>query len=78
VPALTLDRGETTSSFSMDFTQFRVCHFGSLPLQEEKFHHASVLMILNFAPVKVRFDFLMRQSLGNSTVAIEQRMEIQI
>jgi hypothetical protein len=28
--------------------------------------------------VKVRFDFLMRQSLGNSTVAIEQRMEIQI
>jgi hypothetical protein len=35
-------------------------------------------MILNFDPVKVRFDFLMGQSLGNSTVAIEQRMEIQM
>jgi hypothetical protein len=35
-------------------------------------------MILNFDPVNVRFDFLMGQSFGNSTVAIEQRMEIQI
>jgi hypothetical protein len=52
--------------------------FGSLPLQEEKFHHASFLVILNFDPVKVRFDFLMGQWLGNSTVAIEQRLEIQI
>jgi hypothetical protein len=35
-------------------------------------------MILNFDPVNVRFHFLMGQSLGYSTVAIEQRMEIQI
>jgi hypothetical protein len=62
----------------MDFTKFRMYHFGSLPLQEETFHDASFLMILNFDRVKVRFDFLMGQSLGNSTVAIEQRMEIQI
>jgi hypothetical protein len=62
----------------MDFTKFRMYHFGSLPLQEEKSHHASFLMILNFDPVKVRFDLLKGQSLGNSTVAIEQRMEIQI
>jgi hypothetical protein len=62
----------------MDFTKFRMYHFESLPLQEEKFHHASFLVILNFVPVKVPFDFLMGQSLGNSTVAIEQRMEIQI
>jgi hypothetical protein len=53
-------------------------HFGPLPLQEEKFHQASFLMILNFDPVKVSFDFLIGPSLGNSTVAIEQRMEIQI
>jgi hypothetical protein len=62
----------------MDFTKFRMYHFGSLPLQEEKFYHAPFLMTLNFDPVKVRVDFLMGQSLGNSTVAIEQRMEIQI
>jgi hypothetical protein len=62
----------------MDFTKFRMYHFGSLPLQEGKFHHASFLMILNFDTVKVRFEFLMGQWLGNSTVAIEQRMEIQI
>jgi hypothetical protein len=53
-------------------------HFGSLPLQEETFHHASLLMILHFDPLNGYFDFLMGQSLGNSTVAIEQRMEIQI
>jgi hypothetical protein len=52
--------------------------FGYLPLQGEKCHHASFLMILNVDPVKVRFDFLMGQSLGNSTIAIEQRREIQI
>jgi hypothetical protein len=62
----------------MDFTEFCMYHFGSLPLPEEKFHHASFLITLNFDPVKVRFDFLTGQSLGNSTVAIEQRMEIQI
>jgi hypothetical protein len=62
----------------MDFTKFRMYHFGSLPLQEEKSHQASFRLILSFDPVKVRFDFLMGQSLGNSTVAIEQRMEIQI
>jgi hypothetical protein len=62
----------------MDFTKFRMDHFGSLPLKDEKFHHASFLMILNFDQVKVHFDFLMGQWLGNSTVAIEERMEIQI
>jgi hypothetical protein len=62
----------------MDFTKFRMYHFGSLPLKEEKFHHASFLMILNFDPVNMRFDFLMGQSVGHSTVVIEQRMEIQI
>jgi hypothetical protein len=77
-PAPTLDRAETGSSFSMDFTKFRMYQFGSLRLQEEKFHHASFLMILSFDPVKVRFDFLMGGSLGNSTVGIEQRTEIQI
>jgi hypothetical protein len=51
---------------------------GSLPLQEEKFHHAPLLMILHFDPLNVHFDFLMGQSVGNSTVAIEQRMGIQI
>jgi hypothetical protein len=62
----------------MDFTKFRMYHFESIPLQGEKFHHASFPLIRNFDSVKVRFDFLMGQSLGNSTVAIEQRMEIQI
>jgi hypothetical protein len=76
--ASTLDRGETNSGFFMDFTKFRMYQVGSLPLQEEKFHYAFFHMILKFDPVKVHFDFLMGQSLGNSTVAIEQRMEIQI
>jgi hypothetical protein len=52
--------------------------FGSLPLQEEKYRHASLFMILHFDPLTARFDFLMGQSVGNSTVAIEERMEIQI
>jgi hypothetical protein len=72
-PAPTLDRGETKSSFFMGFTKFRMCHFGSLPLQEEKFQYASFLMILNSDRVKVCCDFLMEQALGNSTVAIELR-----
>jgi hypothetical protein len=29
-------------------------------------------------PLNLRFDFLMGRSVGNSTVAIEQRMGIQI
>jgi hypothetical protein len=62
----------------MNFTKFRMYRFGSLPLQEEKFHHTSLLMILDFDPLNVRFDFLMGQSVGNSNVAIEQRMGIQI
>jgi hypothetical protein len=52
--------------------------FGPLPLQKEKFHHASLLMILHFDRLKLRFDLLKGQSVGNSTVAIEQRMGIQI
>jgi hypothetical protein len=35
-------------------------------------------MILNFDPLNLRFDFLMEQSVGYSTVAIKQRMGIQI
>jgi hypothetical protein len=77
-PALTLDRGETNSSFSKDSTKFPIYRFGSLLLQEEKFHHASLLRILHFDTLNVHFDFLMGQSVGNSTMAIEQRMEIQI
>jgi hypothetical protein len=46
-PSLTLDRGETNSSFSKGSTKFPIYRFGSLLLQEEKFHHASFLMILN-------------------------------
>jgi hypothetical protein len=77
-PAPALDRGETHSSFSKDSTKFPMYRFGSLPLHEEKFHHASLLMILHSDPLNVHFDFLMRRSVGNSTVAIEQRMGIQI
>jgi hypothetical protein len=40
-------------------------------MHEEKFHHASFLMILVFDPLNLRFDFLMGQSVGNSTVTIE-------
>jgi hypothetical protein len=52
--------------------------FRSIPLHEEKFHHASLIMILHFDPPNGHFDFLMGQSVGNSTVAVEQRMGIQI
>jgi hypothetical protein len=70
-PPRTLDRGETPSSFSKDSTKFSIYRFGSFPLQEEKFHHASFLMILHFDPLNLRFDLLMGESVGNSTVAIE-------
>jgi hypothetical protein len=73
-----LDHGETHSGFSKDSTKFLMYLFGPLPLQEERFHHASLLMILHFDPLKVRFDLLMAQSVGESAVAIKVRMEIQI
>jgi hypothetical protein len=47
-------------------------------VQEEKLRHASSLMILDLNPMNVHFDFLMGQSVGNSTVGVEQRMGIQI
>jgi hypothetical protein len=77
-PPRTLDCGETNSSFSKDSTKFPIYRFGFLLLQEEKFHQASFLMILTFDPLNVRFDFLRRRSVGNSALAIEQRMGIQI
>jgi hypothetical protein len=70
-PAPTPDRGETHSNFSKDSTKFSMYHFTSLPLQEERFCHASLLMILHFHPLKVHFDFFMGQYVGNPTVAIE-------
>jgi hypothetical protein len=36
----------------MDFTKFRIYHFGSLPLQEETFHQVSFLMILDLDPLQ--------------------------
>jgi hypothetical protein len=77
-PASELDRGESDGSFSNGSTKLPIYRFGSLPLREEKCHHASLLLVLDFDPRNVRFDFLMGQSVGNSTVAIEQRMGIQI
>jgi hypothetical protein len=77
-PVLTLDRGETNNSFYKDSIQFSIYRFGSFPLQEAKFHHASFLVILLFDPLNLRFDFLMGRSVGNPTVAIEQRIAIQI
>jgi hypothetical protein len=55
-----------------------VYHFGSLPQQEEKSHHASLLMIRDFDLVNAHFDLLYGQSVGDSIVAIEQRMGLQI
>jgi hypothetical protein len=52
--------------------------FGPLPLQEEKCHHASLLMILHFDLLNAPFDFLMGQSVGNSAIANEQTMGIEI
>jgi hypothetical protein len=52
--------------------------FGLLPLQEEKFHHRSLLMILDFGTLNGPFDFLLGRPVRNSTVAIDQRMRIQI
>jgi hypothetical protein len=51
------DRGEINSSFSKGSTKFLIYRFGSLPLQEEKCHHASLLVILHFDPLNLRFDF---------------------
>jgi hypothetical protein len=73
-----LDCRETNSSFSKDSTKFLMYRFRSLPLHEEKSHRASLLAILNFDPLNGHFDFLMGQSVGNSTVAVEPRMGIQI
>jgi hypothetical protein len=77
-PTPTLDCRETNISFSKDSTKFPMYHFRSLPLHEKKFRHASLLMILHLDPLNVHFNVLMGQSVGDSTVAIEQRMGIQI
>jgi hypothetical protein len=50
--------------------------FARLPPQEEKCHHASLLMILDFDPLNAHFDFLMEALAGNSTVAVEYGMGI--
>jgi hypothetical protein len=77
-PSPTLDHGETNINVSKDSTKFPIYRFRSFLVQQEEFHHASFLMILNFDPLNVHFDFLMRRSVGNSSVAIKQRTEIQI
>jgi hypothetical protein len=55
-----------------------MCRFGSLPLQEEKNRPASLLEIRHFDSLNAHFDFLMSRSVGDSTVAIEEGMKIQI
>jgi hypothetical protein len=44
---------------------------GNFAHDESTDHHASLLNTLDFDPLNPRFDFLMGQSFGNSTVAIE-------
>jgi hypothetical protein len=51
-----LDHSETSSSFFKDSTKFPMYRVRPFPLQEEKFHHASLPMILDFDPLDAHFD----------------------
>jgi hypothetical protein len=46
--AATLTCHQTDSGFSEDSTKISVCRLISPPLQEEEFHHASLLMLVLF------------------------------
>jgi hypothetical protein len=52
--------------------------FRFLPLQEEEFHHGSLLMVHQLGPLDVHFDMLMKRPVSDQSVRIKQGMGIQM